>query len=516
MIRPLILLTLCCVGAAASEVPLPALENHNGHVQLLVDSKPFLILGGQVNNSTPSDDAQLERELAALETIQANTAFVPVYWELLEPCEGTFDFALVDRAIAKAREHHLRLVLLWLGAWKNGAMHCAPEWVKRDKTRFSRVLGARGEEMAILSPLADTTRQADAIAFAAMMKHVRQLDEKKRTVILVQVENEAGLLGADRDYSAKATDYFEGPVPPELMACISTQGGDATAGTWPSVFGDKAAETCTAWSVARYVDAVAAAGCAEYPLPLYANAWLARSGERAGAWPSGGPNEHMLAVWKCAAPHLDFLAPDIYCPDFEAIAAAYSREDNPLFIPEVNFEPYYAAFAFAAFAGHDALCYSAFGMGELCNGGAQDAPPPLVRVYGVVHPLLPLLAERRYTGTLFPLLQEAGENLDTTETVQLGDALAANVTYTMPFDMENGRGAGMIVKLSRDEYIVAGMGFDIAFRELEGPPRDAEFLSLEEGTFLDGQWTPQRRLNGDELQVSLPDTGRILRVRLLR
>jgi hypothetical protein len=134
----------------------------------------------------------------------------------------------------------------------------------------------------------------------------------------------------------------------------------------------------------------------------------------------------------------------------------------------------------------------------------------------VLRPLLPLIAERRYTGTMFPLVQEAGENVDTTKTIPLGEALAANVTYTMKFDVESGRGAGMIVKRSRDEFLVAGMGFDMVFRELEGLPRDSEILTLEEGTFLEGKWTPQRRLNGDELQVSFPETGRILRVRFLR
>jgi len=508
------------------------MENRDGRFTLLVDGHPFLVLGGQVHNSTTADAARLERAYAALEAVQANTAFVPVYWELLEPQEGAFDFALVDRAVQGARAHHLRLVLLWFGGWKNGAMHYAPEWVKRDKARFPRVIGAECGELSILSPLADATRQADAAAFRAMMAHVRQIDETERTVILVQVENEAGFLGADRDYSVNGTQWFQGAVPPELTAYLDAHratlsppmaqawGGNEnkTAGTWTDIFGDMAPEACTGWAVAHYVDAVAAAGKEAYPLPMYANAWLAGgNGERAGVWPSGGPNENMIDLWKCAAPHLDFLSPDIYHPRFGDVCTAYTRPDNPLFIPEVNYEPYYPAFALTAFAKFNGIAWSVFGIdGESKDGDPGPAAVQLARVYAVLRPMLPLVAEHRYTGTLFPVVQNLLEEGDATGTVQLGDHLAAVVAYTVRFDPEKQRGAGMIIKLSPGEFIVAGMGFDAVFRELEGPPRNAEVLAIDEGSFDGGQWTPRRRLNGDEQQVSLPETGRILRVKFLR
>ncbi len=539
----------CCVcfAVTASAGPPPTVEMRDGHHTLTVDGQPFLILGGQVHNSTAADGARFDRACAAVERVQGNTVFVPVYWELLEPQEGHFDFTLVDRVVQEAREHHLRLVLLWFGAWKNGAMQYAPEWVKRDRARFPRVIDARGGELPVLSPLADATRQADAAAFRAMMGHLREIDGSDRTVILVQVENEAGLLGSDRDYSAAGTAWFQGAAPPELTAWLDAhraslspplakawgENGNRTAGTWTEVFGDMAPEACTGWSVARHVENLAAAGKEEYPLPMYANAWLAGgNGERAGVWPSGGPNENMLDLWKCAAPHLDFLAPDIYHPRFASVCAAYARPDNALFIPEVNFEPYYPAFAFTAFAGFNSLAWSVFGIDDMFKeadplwDSAAQAPPgideanpaavQLARVYAILRPLLPLIAERRHTGTLFPVVQELGENGDTTAALKLGDKLAAVVGYTVKFDPEKGRGAGMIVKFSRDEFLVAGMGFNAVFRELEGPPRDAEILSIDEGTFLDSQWTPRRRLNGDEQQISLPETGRILRIKLLR
>ncbi len=521
---------LACTAVTAAEAPPPALDCQNGHWSLRVDGKPFLILGGQVHNSTTADAERLDRACTTLARSGANTAFVPISWELLEPAAGQYDFALVDRAVQDARKHHLRLVLLWFGGWKNGAMHYAPEWVKRDKTTYPRVIDARGGELPTLSPLSEATRRADAAAFRAMMTHLREIDGADHTVLLVQVENEAGYLGADRDYSPAATQRFEGPVPSELTAYLDAhraalsaplarawgESGNRLSGTWTEVFGDMAAEACTGWDVARYVDAVTVAGKEAWPLPMYANAWLAvGNGERAGVWPSGGPNENMIDLWKCAAPHLDFLAPDIYQSRFADICAAYARPDNPLFIPEVSFDPYYPAFAFTAFAGCNSLAFSPFGIDE-----EGDEPSPAAvqwtRVYGVLRPLLPLIAERQHSGTLFPFAQNLFEEGETTLSIQLGEQLAAVITYTVKFDALKQRGAGMIVRLARDEYLVAGMGFNAVLRELQGPPRDAEILSLDEGTYDEGAWKTQHRLNGDELQLSLPETGRILRVKLLR
>jgi beta-galactosidase GanA len=42
-----------------------------------------------------------------------NSVVAPVYWELIEPAEGIFDFELVDGLIQKARKNNLKLVLLW-------------------------------------------------------------------------------------------------------------------------------------------------------------------------------------------------------------------------------------------------------------------------------------------------------------------------------------------------------------------------------------------------------------------
>src|SRR5512140_2380684 len=68
----------------------PKLIQKDGHYTLLVDGRPYLILGGQIHNSSgwPSDLPQVWQSMEAL---HANTVEAPVYWEQLEPQPGKFD-----------------------------------------------------------------------------------------------------------------------------------------------------------------------------------------------------------------------------------------------------------------------------------------------------------------------------------------------------------------------------------------------------------------------------------------
>jgi len=517
---------------AQSGPPLPHLDRAGNQYHLLVDGKPFLMLGGQAHNSSASVAQDLEPFWKSLVGIHANTAEVPLYWELLEPQPGKYDFHLVDEIVAGARRNGLRLVFLWFGTWKNGNMDYTPEWLKRDHTTYKRVVGAGGEEMWIISPLCDRARDADARAFRALMEHIRNIDTTERTVIMVQVENETGLFGTDRDYSEEATRLFHGPVPAELMAYLGKNRDNLAsslraawagtnfraAGTWTEVFGELAAEAFSAWHVARYVEVVAAAGKQAYPLPLYVNNWLVEgSATRAGDWPSGGPTIHVLDIWKAAAPHIDILAPDIYYPKFFDAAAQFTRPDNPLFVPETNSLPYFAANALLTFAYFNGIGFSPFGIDNFVeNGAVAPQAAELEDLYRVLRPLLPVIARYQYTGKLHPLLQGIAQGEEWAYGVPLGGKLAASVEFTAKYDPEKGRGQGLIVELGTDDFVVAGSGFKCGFRELEGPPRDAPILSLEEGTFEGEHWVPARRLNGDELHVQLPEQSKILRVRLLR
>ena len=234
----------------------------------------------------------------AIEAIHANTVEAPVYWEQLEPQPGRFDFSVVDELVKQARTHRVHLVLLWFGTWKNRRMHYVPEWVKTDPAQYPRVITDRGEPLDVLSPHADANLEADKKAFAALMQHLKQVDGEQHTVLLVQVENESGSLGSVCDFSPAAEKLFQSQVPGDLVRALHRH-----SGTWKEVFGADADETFSAYAVAHYINQVAVAGKAEFPLPLYVNNWLKyRSDAIPGVnYPSGGPTYNMLEVWKSAA-----------------------------------------------------------------------------------------------------------------------------------------------------------------------------------------------------------------------
>src|SRR5277367_6675721 len=525
-----LLLALPVSGIAQSaSQPIPSIEKSGGTFRLMVDGAPYLMLSGQVHNSTTSNVDDLNKALDVLASWHANTAEVPIYWDAIEPQPGQFDFRTIDAAIQAARKRELRLVFLWFGTWKNGESHYTPEWVKRDKQKYFRVLGPRGEETEIISPLCRAAMEADSHAFAAVMQHIKGIDEAERTVLMVQVENEPGMFGTDRDYSEAANRMFDGPVPKELLSYLEAHrqplsapmaevwNKSPKAGSWKQVFGELAPEAFSAWLVSNYVNTVATAGKHEYPLPMYVNVWLIEGVERAGRWPSGGATVDVLDIWKAAAPAIDILAPDIYYPKFYDVAAQYTRPDNPLFVPETNFNPYFVGFAYATFGYFNGIGFSPFGIDDVqknATGAAIGAG--FEDTYRVLRPLLPLIAHYQYTGKLHTILQGLANGEDWKESIRVGDRLAANIDFTATFDPVKGRACGMIIELAPDDFIVMGTGFDVTFRETEGPLRDAQLLSIEEGTFQGEQWMPSRRLNGDERHVSLPDKSTVLRVRVLR
>ena len=306
-------------------------------------------------------------------------------WELIEPTEGNFDFHTVDDVVNGAREHGLRLVLLWFGTWKNGATTYSPAWMKQNPTKYFRVINGHGQPMDIVSPFCDAAKTADKKAFAALMQHVKSIDEDQRTVIMIQPENEVGFLGSDRDYSPPATKSYQSAVPQELMRYLQAHRDNLmptlksawaatqfrVSGDWEQVFGDMAPEAFSAWYVARYVDEVAAAGKAEYPLPMYVNnALVWPKDARAGDWPSGGPTVHVFDIWHAAAPHIDLVAPDIYIPGLLETVAAFHRPDNPAFVPEVAFSPAFAAYSFATLAEFDGIGFSPFGIDHALRAGS--------------------------------------------------------------------------------------------------------------------------------------------------
>lgn len=517
-VRTLLFALLALLLAAplpAQPAPIPTLRAQGTTRQLIVDDAPFLILGGELANSSASSRDYMAPIWPRLAALNLNTVLMPVSWEQIEPEQGRFDFTLLDGLLADARRNRLRVVLLWFGSWKNSMSSYAPAWVKRDTARFPRARAADGTALEILSPHVEANAEADARAFAALMRHLRETDGQ-RTVIMVQVENEVGMIPDARDHSRAGVAAFAQPVPRALLP-RGARGGD-----WRAVFGEAAEERFTAWHLARYVERVAVAGKAEYPLPMFVNAALPRPGRSPGQYPAGGPLPHLFDIWRAAAPSIHILAPDIYFPNFSEWAARYRTSDNPLFIPEAGRAGAIELPADALFAigGLDAVGFSPFSIDTASEASLRS----LSDTYAGLAQLAPLILAHQGQGTIHgfrPPVAFDGSLNEAPATATIG-AWRTTVTFVDPWvpraDQRIAAHGGLVIRTGPDELLVAGAGITLTFATEGG---QAGIESAWEGRFENGAWRPGRLLNGDETHqgrhIRLPP-GRfsIQRVRLYR
>lgn len=515
-VKCILLALIACHAAVATAqtraTEIPHLRKQGTGTQLIVDGTPFLILGGELGNSTASSVAELHSTWPQLRAMHLNTVIAPVYWELVEPAEGRFEFGSVDSLIADARANDMHLVLLWFGSWKNSMSSYAPAYVKTDQTRFPRTESVRGTGQEILSPFVRANWEADAHAFRALMRHLREVDGNRHTVVMVQVENEIGMIPTARDHSALADSMFARPVPAELMMYLNRHRdslapelremwdarSNRTSGSWEEVFGDglHVDELFMAWYFAHYADAVAAAGKAEYPLPMYVNAALIRPGYEPGRYVSAGPLPHLIDVWRAAAPSLDFIAPDIYFPNFSEWTAMYVRAGNPLFIPENGMSAQTAINALYAFGAHDAIGYSPFAI------ESADPGTPLAQSYALLAQLAPLVFANQGRGTMtavMPHIAFDGSIHDTLQQIRLGDYMLSVTFQSPPGSTSQQRtGGGLIIALAPGEFLFAGSGMTITFTPATPGLPVAGILRAQQGHLENGKWIGGRWLNGDQ------------------
>jgi len=499
---------------------IPHLETYGTTSRMIVDGKPFLILGGELGNSTSSSTAYMQDVWPVLRKNNLNTVLAPVYWELVEPSEGEYDFSLVQDLITDARKNNMRLVFLWFGSWKNSMSCYVPAWVKKDYKRFPRARDREGNPVEILSPFERSNLVADRQAYLALMKFIRDFDADDHTVIMMQVENEIGMLPDARDYSSAANSALRSEVPEELIRLLRSgspiyvpelrerwiKQGSRMSGNWEEVFGKGVAteELFMAWYYAAYVEEITAAGKNVYPIPVYVNAALNRPGWLPGQYPSAGPLPHLMDVWKLAAPSVDLLAPDIYFADFAHWISLYKREGNALFLPEVRYEQssgigYQTACgpkAFYAMGNFDAIGFSPFFI-ESTSDMVGEGMTETYRILGELAPLiLSMQGRSAMRGFLFDKEHQA-------DTISLGGyTIVAKHDFTLGWSAGSKDdvwpvSGGMIICTGEGEYFVAGEGIVLTFP----PVKDGSSVGIEqidEGGFLNGNWQTLRRLNGDQ------------------
>lgn len=509
---------------------LPTVRLHNQASQLLVHGQPYLILGGELGNSSAGTAAEADAILPRLARLHCNTVLMPVAWDEIEPQEGRLDFSIPDHWIDVARRQHLHLVFLWFGAWKNAFSEYAPPWVLADTARFPRVLSAEGQPLGILSPLSDATAHADAHAFAALLAHLRERDATEQTVLMIQVENEVGYLAlGGRDRSPQANQLFSAPVPaalldglrahsaqlsPRLAAAFHPEGR-----TWHDVFSSDADEIFMAWHYGLYAQQVAAAGKAAYPLPLYMNAQLPAPFEQAGDYPSGGPHPDFQAVYRAAAPAIDFYAPDIYWSDFAAWIERYQAAGNPVFVPEARLDvaPANALYTIGEARGFGFSPFAVDSIPDSPPNALPDASPDpahaasqasaLGATYEMLSNLAPQILDAQQQDRIRALVLH-DDSPRTSQTIALGGYLfRAALARTWPArQLAATTGAMMVIQSAPDEFLIAGSGLTVSFlRDPDTDNRIAGIASIEQLAYAEGKWTTARVLNGDQ-----SDQGRAL------
>ena len=543
--------------AAASENSAPHLETRHGVRQLIVDGQPFLILGGELHNSSSSSREYMRPIWPRLAEKQLNTVLAAVSWELIEPEEGRFDFSTVDDFITGARQNHLRVVFLWFGSWKNGLSSYQPSWVKTNPKRFPWVKNSTGKTLDILSTFGDATCEADAKAFAALMRHIRKVDGTEHTVLMMQVENEVGIRDDSRDRSPAANEAFAKPVPKDLMnylmqhkatlapelRAVWAANGDKTSGMWEEVFGPgkppsvqlygpdltdekkniywrqaswASDEFFMAWHYSTYINKVAAAGKAEYDIPMYCNAWLQQPGcPRPGEYPSGGPVPQVHDIWRFGAPNIDFLSPDLYIPQFDETCERFTRNGNPLFIPEANTGGEAAAHALTALLKFNGIGFSPFGIDGFGRRTQETnpVPPPdsLAQTYAILNSLAPVILDNQGKDTI-AFLQPTDDTNSPPQNFKLGDyALSVGPITNNGFGGRGGfRGfsgglaitnvspARFVIHSGPGAYVFVGGPMNITFTPKKPALGSVVLGSFDESIWAEGRWVPGRRLNGDE------------------
>ncbi|KAF2336858.1 mannonate dehydratase [Flavobacterium daemonense] len=496
-----------------SQEKFPNLQKKGNKTQLIVNGKPFIIRGGELGNSSATSMESMEPIWPKLTDMNLNTVLTPIYWELIEQEEGKFDFSLVDDLILRARKENLKLVFLWFGSWKNSMSSHAPTWVKLNQKKYPRIKDDKNKSHEILTPFSENNLMADVNAFQKLMKHIKDFDQKEQTVIMIQVENEIGMLPTARDYCPMANAAFQKEVPSEFLKYLQQnkeklvpefleiwkKNGFKTKGNWEQVFGKgiQTDEIFMAWYFSEFANKVARAGKEAYALPMFVNAALNAPEKKPGEYPSAGPLPHLMDVWKAAGTAIDFLSPDFYNPNFKHWNDLFTSQGDPLFIPEHRFDNTAPFKGLYAIGHYEAIGFSPFSIESVADAKKE----PLGKIYELVKQLTPIIEANKGQGKIDGVLLDKENQL---QIIQMGNY---EFTFKHDYTLNWSDGAkaevwpmtsAIVIEIAPDEFYISGSGIVVTFKPLKNKELNAGILKTDQGIFENGVWKTIRHFNGDQ------------------
>lgn len=549
-----------------SSAQLPRLDKTRTAPTMLVNGKPFLMLGGELHNSTGSDKVALRAALKEIKSYHLNTVLAYAYWEMIEPVEGQFNFELVDDLLKSAREENLKVVLVWFGSWKSTASSYVPEWVKTNPKRFPRYTLADGKTLEMLSAFSEENRNADAKAYTALMQHLKETDTQ-HTVIMTQVENEPGCFDNYRDLSPAAQKVWQSAMPADMVNYLKANKGKLfpalekawadngykTKGTWEEVLGKSieqgeykfyTEELFMAYHYSKYLNYIAAEGRKKLDLPTFCNGWLYN---KRGFYPHGTINPHVLDAYRAGGTALDFYSPNVYTTDYDELFTNYTLGGNTLFIPESMLVPAGALYSIGAF---NALGFAPFGIdGERTKSKENTVHLDILTATNKTLANMTELITSNYNSpkmrgvyinatkkehkvelgdyqlTASSSVERGGFSLDFGKSLekvgkpQVPSTNEASPAAPAPFgSVPKGIGAAIVIQNGADEFYIVGYGVKLNFALKEGIKFEhLGFVSIEEGAFENEKFIPHKRWNGDEQKASLPESKlTVLKIKLYR
>lgn len=428
----------------------------------------------------------------------------------------------------------------FLLTFSQGISTYVPPWIKTNTKRFPRAklrkAGGVLKTGDVLSIFHDEGRIADAKAFARLLQHIKDIDGEHSTVVMVQVENETGLLGDSRDGSVAAEKRFRESVPEDLLHFLAQdwdnlhvdlkanlihfKAQSKSQGSWEQVFGKgpQTDELFMAYHYAHYLEHVAAAGKQQYPIPLYTNVWqnyvgedgdndfpiVAGGGGYPGDYPSGGGTTNVLDVWQRFASSLDFIAPDVYLNEYASSCRKYRHRNQPLFIPEQRRDDYGARRIWTAYGSFQAIGVSPFGIDTL-----EPATNPFTKHYGLLESVSQIVldAQSRPDASVgFHFDELAADGSDPSRpVVKHWGGYEVTIERCFVFG-KAGPGAGMVIHLGGPKFLLIGWGFQVRARSLSPTSTFTGFLHFREKQVANketGQLRTLRILNGDETRSGI-------------